>query len=117
MPRSATFLLLLGILALPLGIGCRGGGDDAEDRTDPEEAQVDADLGSLRVLNRATEPVAIHLDGQELYTVPSGREYTFHNLPTREVDVYGVGRVSQRHYDLPRLTIEGGGEYEWTINP
>lgn len=80
-----------------------------------EDVRVDEGLGTLRVLNRVNEPVGVYLDGQELFAVPPGTAYTFQNLPTREVTIYGVGRISRRHYDLPRLTIQEGGEYEWTI--
>ncbi|MDX1623844.1 MAG: hypothetical protein R3199_07665 [Gemmatimonadota bacterium] len=109
--------ILIGILALASPIACdrQDGGGEADDAE--AEVRIDPGLGTLRVANQTTEPVAIHMDGEELYTVPSGRAYTFRNLPTREVDVYGVGRISRKHYDLPRLTIEEGGEYEWTIRP
>ncbi len=99
--------LLIAILAAG---ACRQGGETAVDET-----RVDERLGSLKVMNRADEPVTVYLDGEELYSVPPGTAYTFRNLPTREVSVYGVGRVSERHYGLPKLTIEEGGEYEWTI--
>lgn len=82
-----------------------------------EEVQIDDRLGTLTVGNETDEPVTIFLDGDELYSVPAGRSYTFRNLPLREVDIYGVGRVSERHFGLPKLTIEEGGEYEWTIQP
>lgn len=115
MTRAWTTFALAALLLGPAA--CGNAGEEGAGEAEAEEARIDEDLGTLTVLNRATEPVAIHLDGQELYAVPSGRTYTFHNLPVREVDIYGVGRVSRRHYDLPRLTIEAGGEYEWTINP
>ena len=84
----------------------------------PEQAaDVDPDLGTLRVQNQTTEPVAIYLDGQELYAVQPGSASTFRNLPTRRVTIYGVGRISQRHYGLPELTVAEGGDYEWTIRP
>lgn len=90
--------------------------DRSEDAVEgQDEVEVHEDLGTLRVMNSVQEPVAIYLDGQELYAVPPGTAYTFRNLPAREVTIYGVGRISQRHYDLPRLTITEGGEYEWTI--
>ena len=82
-----------------------------------EEVQIDVRLGTLTVGNETDEPVTIYLDGDELYSVPPQRSYTFRNLPLREVDIYGVGRVSDRHFGLPKLTIEEGGEYEWTIRP
>lgn len=114
---------LVAILLAALLLGACSGGDGGEDPRsranggDAAEVDVDPDLGTLEVNNRVDEPIAIHLDGRELYVVPPGRSYTFRNLPTREVDVYGVGRVSERHYGLPILTIEEGGEYQWTINP
>ena len=92
------------------GVADRGGEEQAMD-----EARVEEGLGTLRVMNQASEPVAIHLDGREIYSVPPGRAYTFRNLPLGEVNLYGVGRVSQRHYGLPVLTIEQGETYEWTI--
>jgi hypothetical protein len=100
-------------------LGCqRGDGDEGNgDGSAPEEARVEEDLGTLRVMNEAAEPVAIHLDGRELYSVPPGRAYTFRNLPLGEVNLYGVGRISERHYGLPVLTIEAGEDYEWTIRP
>jgi hypothetical protein len=89
---------------------CRQGGETVVD-----EARVDERLGSLKVMNSVDEPVTVYLDGEEVYSVPPGTAYTFRNLPTREVSIYGVGRVSERHYGLPKLKIEEGGEYEWTI--
>lgn len=116
-PRAFAILLV----ALLVG-ACSGGEGPDRDRSrspggEAAEVDVDSELGTLKVDNRVDEPIAIHLDGRELYVVPPGRSYTFRNLPTREVDIYGVGRVSERHYGLPVLTIEEGGEYEWTINP
>ena len=111
---------LLVPLAAALVLACDRGGPGPEELDTsglPEGVSVDEDLGSLTVQNRVDEPVAVFLDGQELYAVPPGRAYTFKNLPVREVDVYGVGRVSQKHFSLPKLTIEEGGEYEWTIEP
>ena len=99
--------LLVAILATA---GCRQGGETIVD-----EARVDERLGSLKVMNGADEPVTVYMDGEELYSVPPGTAYVFRNLPIREVSIYGVGRVSERHYGLPKLTIEEGGEYEWTI--
>ena len=101
------------ILALTVTAACGREPDPGADGE--EEVQVDEDLGTLRVLNQVNEPVAIHLEGQELFAVPPGTAYTFRNLPTREVTIYGVGRISRKHFDLPRLTIAPGGEYEWTI--
>lgn len=115
-PRVVAILLV----ALLAGACSGDGGEEPRSRANAEGAadvEVDPDLGTLQVDNRVDEPIAIHLDGRELYVVPPGRSYTFRNLPTREVDVYGVGRVSERHYGLPILTIEEGGEYQWTINP
>lgn len=104
------------LVLVPLLAGsCERPGD--EDEAGSEEVQVDEDLGSLEVHNQVSEPVGIFLDGQELYAVPPGRSYTFRNLPARKVSIYGVGRISQKHYGLPELTIEEGGEYEWTIQP
>lgn len=110
--RSRRGALLTILLLAFVGCGRTGGEAPAD-----ADARVDPSLGSLKVENRAREPVAIYLEGQELYVVPSGQAFTFHNLPARQVDVYGVGRISQKHYGLPQLTIEAGGEYEWTINP
>jgi hypothetical protein len=106
--RAVAIPLLVGVT---LAVGaCRQGGEPVVDET-----RVDERLGSLKVMNGAEEPVTVYLDGEELYSVPPGMAYTFRNLPTREVSIYGVGRVSERHYGLPKLTIEEGGEYEWTI--
>lgn len=114
--RGRTVLMVaLATLAL---LGCQRGGDGDGGRSGgPEEARVEEDLGTLRVMNGASEPVAIHLDGREIYSVPPGRAYTFRNLPLGEVNLYGVGRISERHYGLPVLTIEAGEDYEWTIRP
>lgn len=101
-------------------LGCQrdgGEGENGDVSGTPEEARVEEGLGTLKVMNEAAEPVAIHLDGRELYSVPPGRAYTFRNLPLGEVNLYGVGRVSERHYGLPVLTIEAGEDYEWTIRP
>lgn len=106
--------LATALVAAP--VACDRSGSDAGGEA-AGDAQVDEALGSLRVANRVNEPIAIHLDGQELFVVPPGESFTFRNLPTRTVDVYGVGRISQKHYGLPRLTIESGGSYEWTIEP
>ena len=115
--RGRTVLTVaMATLAL---LGCRGGADDEDggSSASSESARVEEGLGTLRVMNQASEPVAIHLDGREIYSVPPGRAYTFRNLPLGEVNLYGVGRVSERHYALPVLTIEEGEEYEWTIRP
>lgn len=116
--RGRTMLTVaMATLAL---LGCQRGGerDGDDDRSAaPGDAKVEERLGTLRVLNEAAEPVAIHLDGREIYSVPPGRAYTFRNLPLGEVNLYGVGRVSERHYGLPVLTIEEGEDYEWTIRP
>ena len=113
--RGRTVLMVAMALAL---LGCqRGGVDDGGRAAGPEDARIAEGLGTLRVLNEAAEPVAIHLDGREIYSVPPGRAYTFRNLPLGEVNLYGVGRVSERHYGLPVLTIEAGEDYEWTIRP
>jgi len=103
------------MLVLAAGAAACDRGGDAGAPAEGEEVAVDENLGTLRVLNRVNEPVGVYLDGQELFAVPPGSAYTFRNLPTREVTIYGVGRISRRHFDLPRLTIEEGGEYEWTI--
>ncbi|MDX1660957.1 MAG: hypothetical protein R3326_04125 [Gemmatimonadota bacterium] len=108
--------LVLG-LVVATAVGCDRAGRDGDDRTTDEEVQVDEDLGTLKVANRVNEPIAIHLDGQEIFVVQPGQSYTFRNLPTGTVNVYGVGRISQKHFGLPRLTIEEGGDYEWTIEP
>ncbi len=115
--RGRTVLMVT-MAALAL-LGCqRGGEDDGNGRSaGPEDARIEEGLGTLRVLNEAAEPVAIHLDGREIYSVPPGRAYTFRNLPLGDVNLYGVGRVSERHYGLPVLTIEAGEDYEWTIRP
>lgn len=116
--RGRTVLMVaMAVLALP---ACqRGGGDDEDGGRSAAsgETRIEERLGTLRVMNEAPEPVAIHLDGREIYSVPPGRAYTFRNLPLGEVTLYGVGRVSERHYGLPVLTIEAGEEYEWTIRP
>ena len=104
--RTTTLALAATVLFL---VGCeRGGADRAGEEQAMDEARVEEGLGVLRVMNQASEPVAIHLDGREIYSVPPGRAYTFRNLPLGEVNLYGVGRVSQRHYGLPVLTIEQG---------
>lgn len=111
-------------LTIVMGVGCervdRSGGDDEagiDEAGADEDAQVDAELGTLRVANTVNEPIAVHLDGQALYTVPPGTSFTFRNLPTRRVTVYGVGQISQKHYGLPQLDIQAGEDYEWTIHP
>jgi len=114
--NTRTTWLLVALLAAPLGVGCdRDSGPD--DGGAAGDVEVNPDLGTLRVVNRTTEPIAIYLDGQELYAIQPGSESTFRNLPARRVDIYGVGRITQRHYGLPQLTIAEKGDYEWTINP
>jgi len=113
---NARMCALLAVLAFaPLLAGSCDRGD--ERNAESGDVEVNEDLGSLTVKNQVDEPVAIYLDGQELYAVPPGRAYTFRNLPTRQVSIYGVGRISQKHFGLPELTIKQGGEYEWTIEP
>lgn len=112
--RMTAFALLA---AVALTAACARGGDAPEDANGDEDVRIDEDLGSLAVANTLEEPVAIYLDGQEIFTVAPGRSYTFRNLPTGSVTIYGVGRVSQKHYGLPELEITEGGEYEWTIRP
>ena len=108
--------LFAALIVAPIGASCdRGGEPDAA--ASEEEAEVNPDLGTLKVVNRTTEPVAIFLDGQELYAIQPGSQSTFRNLPTRRVNIYGVGRISQKHYGLPELTIAERGDYEWTIRP
>jgi len=106
-----AFMILGVLLVAACGTdGGEGGGGD-------EDVRVDEDLGSLNVMNTSDEPVAIYLDGQELFTIAPGRSYTFRNLPTGPATIYGVGRVTQKHHGLPELTIEKGGDYEWTLRP
>lgn len=107
--------LIVALLAAPMVAGCGPGGETGNGGD--EDAQVDPDLGTLKVNNQTTEPVAIFLDGQELYAVQPGSASTFRNLPTRRVNIYGVGRISQKHYGLPELTVAEQGDYEWTIRP
>jgi hypothetical protein len=107
--------LILALIATPVAAECdRGPGDAAGGA---ENVEVDPDLGTLKVLNQTTEPVAIFLDGDELYAIQPGSTSTFRNLPTRRVNIYGVGRITQKHYGLPELTIAEKGDYEWTIRP
>lgn len=108
--------LLVALLVAPLGGACDRGTGSGEAPA-AADVEVDPDLGTLRVMNRTTEPIAIYMDGQELYAIQPGSESMFRNLPTRRVNIYGVGRLTQRHYGLPQLTIDEGGDYEWTINP
>ena len=111
-------MMALALLAAALfAVACERPGDAREDAGGEEDVRIDDDLGSLQVANSLEEPVAIYLDGQEIFTVAPGRSYTFRNLPTGAVTIYGVGRVSQKHYGLPELTIVEGGDYEWTIRP
>ena len=104
------------LLVAPVAAGCGRGGEPGSGNGE-EDVAVDSDLGTLKVVNQTTEPVAIYLDGQELYAIQPGSQSTFRNLPTRRVNIYGVGRISQKHYGLPELTIAEKGDYEWTIRP
>lgn len=104
--------LLVALVAMP---ACERGGQERGGGTG--EPEIHKDLGTLKVANKTDEPVAVYLNGKELYSVPPGRAYTFRNMPTGKTTIYGVGRISQKHYGLPELEIEKGGEYEWTINP
>lgn len=115
--RKTTPVALAAAAALLLPVACDRPAGDRDETGSSDEARVEEGLGTLRVMNQASEPVAIHLDGREIYSVPPGHAYTFRNLPLGEVNLYGVGRVSQRHYGLPVLTIEEGEDYEWTIRP
>jgi hypothetical protein len=108
-------IVLAGLLALHAGAACERGG--VERGQSEEEVEINEDLGSLKVTNNVTEPVTIYLNGQEIYAVPPGQAYTFRNLPTVKTTIYGVGRISQKHYSLPDVEIEEGGDYEWTIQP
>ena len=101
------------LLVVAIAAACGGGETDG----DADDVQISEDLGTLRVENRVDEPVTIYLDGTELYSVPPASAFVFRNLPTREVSIYGVGRVTEKHYGLPKITIEEGEEYEWTIRP
>lgn len=108
-----TTWLIVALVAAPLAAACdRGEAPDSD-----EDVQVDTDLGTLKVINQTTEPVAIYLDGEELYAIQPASTSTFRNLPTRRVNIYGVGRISQKHYGLPELTVAEQGDYEWTIRP
>lgn len=113
--RTWTPIVLGLLVATAVGCDREKAGDGAE--TTGDEVRVDERLGTLKVANRVNEPIAIHLDGQEIFVVRPGQTNTFRNLPITTVNVYGVGRISQKHYGLPRLTIEEGGDYEWTIEP
>ena len=69
--RTTTLALAATVLFL---VGCeRGGADRAGEEQAMDEARVEEGLGVLRVMNQASEPVAIHLDGREIYSVPPGR--------------------------------------------
>lgn len=116
MTWRAWMPLALGLLVVT-AIGCDRATSGGDGETTGDEVQVDESLGTLVVANRVNEPIAIHLDGQELFVVQPGQAYTFRNLPTKTVSVYGVGRISQKHYGLPKMRIEEGGDYEWTIEP
>jgi hypothetical protein len=112
--NARVIWLIVALLAAPQVAACdRGEAPNGGE----EDAQVDPDLGTLKVINQTTEPVAIFLDGQELYAIQPASTSTFRNLPTRRVNIYGVGRISQKHYGLPELTVEEQGDYEWTIRP
>jgi hypothetical protein len=111
---ARVICLIAALLAAPQVAACDRG--EAPNGAD-EDAQVDPDLGTLKVINQTTEPVAIFLDGQELYAIQPASTSTFRNLPTRRVNIYGVGRISQKHYGLPELTVAEQGDYEWTIRP
>lgn len=115
MNARMAWLIVLAVIAAPVVAGCDRDGPEAGGAE--QEAEVDPDLGTLQVFNQTTEPVAIFLDGQELYAIQPGSTSTFRNLPARRVTIYGVGRISQKHYGLPELTIAEGGDYEWTIRP
>jgi hypothetical protein len=110
-----TWVMALALIAAPVAAACDRDGPGAGGAE--QDAEVDPDLGTLQVFNQTTEPVAIFLDGQELYAIQPGSTSTFRNLPARRVNIYGVGRISQKHYGLPELTIAEQGEYEWTIRP
>jgi hypothetical protein len=112
---ARTAWLVVALIAAPVAAGCDRGAGEAGGSI--EDVEVDPDLGTLKVLNQTTEPVAIFLDGDELYAIQPGSTSTFRNLPTRRVNIYGVGRISQKHYGLPELTIAEKGDYEWTIRP
>lgn len=104
------------MVALAGMVGC---GPDLDEGSEPDEVAADPTLGTLRVNNRVNEPIMLHLDGDEIYVIQPGRSYVLRNLPVREVSIYGVGRLSQKHYGLADLTlmVQEGGVYEWTINP
>lgn len=109
------------VLLLALGAaGCeRAGLERGQQAGSSGEPAINRDLGTLRVSNQTDEPIAIHFNGRELYSVPPAREYLFRNMPLGTATIYGVGRISQKHYQTtrPTLEIEKGREYEWTINP
>lgn len=115
MNARKEWLIVLALIAAPVMAGCDRDGPEAGGAE--QDAEVDPDLGTLQVFNQTTEPVAIFLDGQELYAIQPGSTSTFRNLPARRVNIYGVGRISQKHYGLPELTIAEGEDYEWTIRP
>ena len=114
MDARKAWLMVLALIAAPAMASCDREGPGAGGA---EDAEVNPDLGTLQVFNQTTEPIAIFLDGQELYAIQPGSTSTFRNLPARRVNIYGVGRISQKHYGLPELTIAEGGDYEWTIRP
>lgn len=108
--------LIVALIGAPGLAGCDREAGPGAGRAE-QDVEVNPDLGTLQVFNQTTEPVAIFLDGQELYAIQPGSTSTFRNLPTRRVNIYGVGRISQKHYGLPELSIEEEGDYEWTIRP
>ena len=65
--RGRTVLTVaMATLAL---LGCQRGGGNDEDggrSASPEEARVEEGLGTLRVMNQVSEPVAIHLDEESV---------------------------------------------------
>ncbi len=108
--------MALALVAVGAAAAC-GPGGSPRGQDAGEDVRVDEDLGSLKVTNTLDEPVAVYLDGQEIFTVAPAHAATFRNLPTGPATIYGVGKVSGRHHGLPQLTIEKGGDYEWTIRP
>jgi hypothetical protein len=109
-------IVFAGLAVLGVLTACERGGAERNPSSE-EEVEIDEDLGTLKVMNNVDEPVTVYVNGQEIYAVPPGQAYTFRNLPTGKTTIYGVGRVSQKHYPLPDVEIEEGGDYEWTIHP
>ncbi|MGH7556504.1 MAG: hypothetical protein ACREMD_01725, partial [Gemmatimonadota bacterium] len=72
MRRTTALAMTMGVLVL---VGCdrnaadRGDQEQGGDEQGSAEAPVEEGLGTLRVMNQASEPVAIHLDGREIYSV------------------------------------------------